>query len=149
MRIRSLVASTVTLVAVLFLGAAAANAGVIVSYSNDAVGPLTIGDSVNITVSLSWDGTNPDQLTGVFTSTAWDPSVLSFQGATEAPFAIFFGPNGFLSKITDPQSFPGDPPSGTLRTIQFGIPAGQSAVVTSHDHEAAYSAIMRPPPVTL
>jgi len=113
MRIRSLVASTVTLIAVLFLGAAA-NAGVIVSYSNDAVGPLTIGDTVDVTVSLSFDGTNPDGLGGVFTSTAWDPSVLSFRSATDPPFGILFGPRGFLSRLGLPQQFADDPP-GTLR----------------------------------
>lgn len=124
MRIRALVASTVTLVAVIFLMAAAANAGVIVSYSNDAVGPVTLGDTVNVTVSLSFDGANPEALSGVFTSTAWDPSGLSFQGASQQPFGILFGPGGLLSLLQIPQQFPGDPP-GTLRTLGYGLSAGQ------------------------
>jgi len=125
MRIRSLVASTATVVAVLFLGAAAATAGVIVSYSNDAAGPLAVGDIVNVDVSVSYDG-NPPELLGIFTGTAWDPSVLSLQGATDPPLAILSGPDGFLARFASPTNFPGDSP-GTLRTIQYGASPSQFA----------------------
>jgi len=105
------------------LSSAAASAGIIVSYDNDAAGPLAVGDTVNVDVNVSYDG-NPPELTGIFTSTEWDSSVLSLQGFTSAPFAIFFGSDGFLANVAQPGNFPGDP-AGSLRTIQFGANPGQ------------------------
>ena len=75
---------------------------------------------------LGFDGA--ETLTGVFTSASWDESVVQLQGTPTAPnFAIFFGPGGFLSKVSDPGVFDGDPASGSLRTIQYGANPGQSA----------------------
>ena len=103
-----------------------ANAGVTVTHTSTATGPLSVNDTFTVDVVAGYDGT--PTLTGIFVSASWDETELSLQGTPTAPnFAIFGpGPNGFLSKVSDPSVFPGDP-SGTIRTIQYGANPGQSA----------------------
>jgi len=107
------------------LSATSANALVSITHTNNTGGAtLNQLDSFNVDITLGYDGA--PTLTGVFASASWDPSELQLTGSTTPPFAIFFGGSGFLSKISDPASFPGDP-AGSLRTIQFGANPGQSA----------------------
>jgi len=110
-------------IAMVALNATSSSALVTVEATTDAVGTLNIGDTFDVAVNVDYDGT-PPELTGIFTSTQWDPSELSLQNFTAAPFAILFGANGFLANIVQPQSFPGDP-AGSLRAVQFGANPGQ------------------------
>ena len=106
--------------------AASANALVTTEHTNDAGGILDQGATFNVQVQATYDGVDGgDPLVGVFQSAAWDPSELSLVSATNAPFSIFFGAAGSLSKLSDPAVFPGDP-DGTIRTVQFGANPGQS-----------------------
>ncbi len=102
----------------------AAHALLTITTTRNSSNFVPFGDFITVDISVAYDGA-PAGLTGVFSSVLWDPAVLSFQSATPAPFAIFSGPNGFLSKLADPRSFPGDP-TGSLRTIQYGATPVQS-----------------------
>jgi hypothetical protein len=107
------------------LSAASATALTSVTHSNNTGGAiLTPGAIFDVDVTLSFDGGN--SLTGAFTSAGWDPNQLTLIGNTPAPFAIFFGATGFLAKVVDPSSFPGDA-AGTIRSVQFGAGPNQAA----------------------
>lgn len=104
------------------LHVAAANAAVSVShFVTQATVP--VGATFEVDVIAAYDGS--PILTGVFTSAGWDPAQLMLIDNTSAPFSIFAGALGSLSKLSDPAVFPGDP-AGTLRTVQFGASPGQS-----------------------
>jgi len=122
----------VAIVAVGFT-ATAAHATLSITLDNNTGGAaLGIGDSFEVTVTVGYDG-NPPQLQSIFTSVAFDPTVLQFDGTTGAqPFAIFFGAQGFLSKIADAGPLQADPDpngpggSGVIRAVQYGANPGQS-----------------------
>ncbi len=103
--------------------ASSAYAVVSVSHTNDAVGTVPVGGTFSVDITADYDGS--PVLTGIFTSAMWDPTQIMLTGSTTAPFAIFTGGTGFLSKLSDPTVFPGDP-AGSLRTVQFGASPGQS-----------------------
>ncbi len=118
----------ITLTAAIAVGliATSANALVSVFHTNDTAGAiLELGDSFNVDVFAAHDGLG-SSLIGIFASAAWDPSELLLTNATDAPFIIFFGADGFLGRFTNPRAFPGDP-AGTIRTVQFGAPPSQQA----------------------
>jgi len=109
----------------IMLAASTATGEVTVTHVDDTGGAtIQVGETFTVDVIAGYDGI-PAGLTGFFTSASWDTSQLEFLSATAAPFAIFFGATGSLSKFTDPAVFATDPP-GTLRTVQFGAPPGQS-----------------------
>ena len=104
------------------LHVAAANAAVSVSHFVTA-GTVPVGGTFDVDVVAAYDGT--PVLTGIFVSAGWDPTqIMLVNTPTAENFAIFFGDSGFLSKISDPAVFPGDP-EGTLRTVQYGASPGQ------------------------
>jgi len=105
------------------LHVAAANAVVSVSHFVTA-GTVPVGGTFDVDVIAAYDGS--PILTGAFTSAGWDPNQLMLLNTTAAPFSIFAGALGSLSKISDPGGvFPGDP-AGTIRTVQFGASPGQA-----------------------
>lgn len=106
------------------LYATSASALITVEHTSNAVGEVAQGGTFDVDITLTFDGT-PD-LAGVFTSAGWDPTELQLVNATTPPFAVLFGPQGFLSQVAAPGQFPGDP-AGTLRTIQFAANPGQQA----------------------
>lgn len=106
------------------LCASSASALITVEHTSNAVGEVAQGGTFDVDVTITFDGS--PALAGAFTSAAWDPSELSLVSATAPPFAILFGPQGFLSQVAAPGNFPGDP-AGTLRTIQFAANPGQQA----------------------
>ena len=119
--------NTILIATAMMIGLSAASASALVTteHANDAAGVLDQGATFNVTVNATYDGVDGgDPLVGVFQSAAWDPSELSLVSNTSAPFSIFFGSAGALSKLSDPATFPGDP-DGTLRTVQFGANPGQ------------------------
>jgi hypothetical protein len=118
---------TLFIAAIAVFVATTASALITVTHTNDAAGPLNIGDTFVVDITVGYDG-NPAGLTGIFTSAGWDPAELSLVGTTgpAQPFAIFFGGGGFLGKVVDGgQSFPGDTP-GTTRAVQYQAGPGQS-----------------------
>ena len=117
---------TLTAAIAIVFSAASANALVSVFHTNDTGGATVAqGGTFNVDVVAAYDGLD-SSLAGIFVSAAWDPSELLLTNATDAPLAIFLGPNGFLQRFTNPQVFPGDPP-GTIRTVQFAAFPGEEA----------------------
>jgi hypothetical protein len=86
--------------------------------TNDAdAAYVPVGDTFNVDAFVEYDGT-PGDLSGLFVTAAWDPAQFQLNSATDAPFLILEGPEGILTRSSNPRSFPGDP-DGTLRTVQF------------------------------
>lgn len=107
------------------LFAASAQAGVTITHTTTATTTQSVGATVTVDVVAGYDGT-PAGLSGIFTSAQWDEAELTFVSASAAPFILFAGAGGILSKAADPGSvFPGDA-AGSVRTIQFGAGPGQS-----------------------
>jgi hypothetical protein len=108
------------------LSAASASALVTIEHTNDAIGVVDQGGTFNVFVDVHYDGVHlEDPLSGVFQSASWDPTELSLISATAAPFVIFCGGTGCLTKISDPGNFEGDPADRSIRTVQFGANPGQ------------------------
>ena len=125
---------TLTAAIAIVFSAASANALVSVFHTNDTGGATVAqGGTFNVDVVAAYDGLD-SSLAGIFVSAAWDPSELLLTNATDAPLAIFLGPNGFLQRFTNPQVFPGDPP-GTIRTVQFAAFPGEEANAGPSDDE--------------
>jgi hypothetical protein len=116
---------TLTAAIAIVFSAASANALVSVFHTNDTGGATVAqGGTFNVDVVAAYDGLD-SSLGGIFVSAGWDPAQLMLIDNTTAPFAIFSGALGSLSKLSDPAVFPGDP-AGTIRTVQYGAPPGQA-----------------------
>ena len=112
--------------AVVSLSAATASATVTVTHVDNSGGALhNLMDFFTIDVNVDYNGVGTP-LTGIFQSAAWDASEVAFVSATNAPWSIFPGAGGYLSKLSDPVSYSGDAPN-TLRTVVFGLEPGQYA----------------------
>lgn len=117
---------TLLIAAIAVFVATSASALVSVTHTSNAAGPLLIGETFEVEVSVGYNG-DPAGLTGLFVSAGWDPTQLQLVGTNIPfqPFAIFAGGLGSLGKIADGgQSFPGDP-AGTTRTVQYQALPGQ------------------------
>ena len=57
-------------------------------------GPVSVGGTFSVDVFASFDGT-PSNLTGIFTSSKWDPTQIQFVSATNAPSRSLLAPTAY------------------------------------------------------
>jgi len=125
----------------LLLHAGSASALISLDHQDDTGGSArSIGETFSVDVIATYDA-NPD-VAGLFVSSGWDPTEIELISVTEAPFAIFPGPQGSLTRFGsvidsfNRTAFPDDP-DGTVRSVQFGalpnaLPsAGPAVLITT------------------
>lgn len=114
-----------------------ASALVSVSHTTaDATTNLNVGDTLTVDVNVTWDGAG--SLTGVFSSTTWDSSVLQLTTVDWLGFGEFA--SSVLDRVlpTPPFFVPGlsrlggrnqptDDPASLIRSVQYGSPTALGA----------------------
>jgi len=127
----------VTSISVLgLLFAQGAGALVTSSQTTTAVGPLNIGDTFDVDVLLTWDGSATEGLVGIFTSIEWDNTQLQFNGPAVFPINTNFE--------TRPVPLKGSsyaPALSRLGTIENGI-SGDDLTSTARVIQYAQGAVM-------
>lgn len=117
-----------TAVTAALLVAGLAQAELVNTSSGDQTEGILVGDTFSVNIDIDYtDDQSPPDLTGIFVSASWDPTVIQLDSA-ESPGFFILGPGarGFLSKLSDPFNAAGDP-EGTIRAVSYGASPGQFA----------------------